>query len=61
MDIILWNFFILYQIFFSQVKRNMIIINKHDIYKLPHELPSDLKKLPRDLRKLGKSQNFIEL
>ena len=32
------------QIFFSpQVKRSMIINNKHDIYELPHELPNDLR------------------
>ena len=44
MDIILWDFLILYEIFFSpQVKQSVIIINKHDIYELPHELPNDLR------------------
>ena len=26
-----------------QVKRSVIISNKHGIYELPHELPSDLR------------------
>ena len=45
MDIIIfWDFLMLYQIFFSpQVKRNMIISNKHEIYELPHELTNDVK------------------
>ena len=34
----LWNFLILYQIFFSPVKRSLIISNNHGIYELPHEL-----------------------
>ena len=39
-----------YQIFLSpQVKRWMIITYKHGIYKLPHELPNDLR-----VRNLGK-------
>ena len=25
-----------------QVKRSVIISNKHDLYELPHELPNDL-------------------
>ena len=33
-----------YQIFLSpQVKRSAIISNKNGIYKLPHELPNDLR------------------
>ena len=33
----------LYQIFFLlQMKQSMIISNKHGIYELPHELPSNL-------------------
>ena len=32
-----------YQIFLSlQVERSTIIIYKHDIFDLPHKLPSDL-------------------
>ena len=43
-DIIFWDFLIVYQIFFSpQVKRSMIINNKHFIYELPHKLPNDLR------------------
>ena len=59
----------LYQIFFSpQVKRNMIISNKHGIYELPHELTNDVKLAaggalptqeesngPRQLGRSGKS------
>ena len=43
LDIMFWDFLIFYQIFFSpQVKRSVIISNKHGIYELPHELPNDL-------------------
>ena len=43
MDIFL-DFLMLYQILFSQqVKRSVIISNKHGIYELPHELPNDLR------------------
>ena len=43
-DIIFEEFLILYQIFFSpQVKRSMIISNKHGIYELRQELPNDLR------------------
>ena len=32
-----------YEIFLSsQVKRSVIITNKHGIYELPHELPKDI-------------------
>ena len=44
MDTIFWDFLILYHIFFSpQVKRSVIISNKHGIYELPHELRKDLR------------------
>ena len=44
MDIILWDFLMLYQIFISpQVKRSAIISNKQGVYELPHELPNDLR------------------
>ena len=44
MDMIFCDFLILYQIAFSpQAKRMVIISNKHGIYKLPHELPIDLR------------------
>ena len=50
MDIIFWEFFLLYQIFFSpQVQKSLISSNKHGIYELPDELPKDLR-----LRMLGK-------
>ena len=36
--------FLLYQFFIRpQVKRRVIISNKHGIYELPHDLPNDLK------------------
>ena len=44
MDMILWDFLILYQILFSrQVKRSVIISNKHGIYELPQELAEQLE------------------
>ena len=43
-----------YQIFVSpQVKRSVIISNKHGMYELRRKLPNTLR--------LGKSQNFMEL
>ena len=43
MDIFL-EFLILYQIFLSpQVKQSVIIIDRHGIYELPHELLNNLK------------------
>ena len=43
MDIILGDFSILYQLFFSQkVGQSMNTSNKHGISDLPHELPNDL-------------------
>ena len=42
------------QIFVSpQVKRIVIISNKHGIYKLPHELPNDLRLIPTAFSPLG--------
>ena len=41
--IILSYFLMFYQLFSPQVKRRVIISNKHGIYELPHELPNDLK------------------
>ena len=44
-----------YQIFLSpQVKQWAIIIDKHDIYELPHELPNNLR-LRKRLRKYQES------
>ena len=63
MDKIFEDFLIFYQIFFSpQVKRNMIVSNKHSICKLPHELPNNftVRILP-NWESSGKSQNSIEL
>ena len=41
---ILRYFLILYQNFFSpQVKRGLIISNKHGMCEMPHELPNDLR------------------
>ena len=51
------------QIFISpQVKRSVMISNKHCIYKLPDELSNDLKlRTLGNQEILGKSQDFIEL
>ena len=56
------GFLLLYKVFFSpQVKRSVIIRDKHGIYELPQELLNDLS-----LRILGnyessrKSQSFTE-
>ena len=58
MNIIFWDFLILYQISLSpQVKRSVFISNKHDIYELPQELPNDLKLI----RKLGKITKISKL
>ena len=44
MAIIFWDFLVFYQILLSpQVKENVIITNKHVIYKLPHELHNDIR------------------
>ena len=41
MEIILWDPFMLYQIFFSpQVKRNVIISSKQSVYEKSHLLPT---------------------
>ena len=43
MNKIFWDFLLLYEIFFSpQVKRSVIVSNKHGVYELPHEIPNDL-------------------
>ena len=56
MNIIFWEFLLLYQLFFSlQVERSVIISNKQGIYDLPDELPKDL------VRKLGKIKNLLKI
>ena len=43
-EIILWDFLMLYQIFLlPQVKRSAIISNKQGVYEVPQELPNDLR------------------
>ena len=51
----------LLQIFLApQVKRTAIIGTKHGIYKLPHELPIDLRLwILESLERSEKSQKFI--
>ena len=42
MEIILWDFLMLYQIFLlPQVKQSAIISNKQGVYELNYELPND--------------------
>ena len=43
MVIIFRDFLMFGHIFLSQMKRSVIISNKHGIYELPLELPNDLK------------------
>ena len=52
-----------YQIFLSrQVKLWAIITYKHGIYKLPHELPNDLRlRILGNWKKLENCLDFIEL
>ena len=53
------DFLVLYQIFFSpQVKRNMILSNKHGIYKLPNDLRL---RILGNWKRSGKSQNITTL
>ena len=57
--IILWDFLMFYEIFYSpQVKGCAFITYKHGIYDLPHELPNDVR--PRKLGNTRKVSNFIE-
>ena len=52
MDIIFWDILKFYEILFSpQVKRSVIISNKHGIYELPHKLPNDVKLRILEIRK----------
>ena len=61
--IIFWDFLIFDQIFLSpQVKRSVIISNKHGIYELPHELSNNWRlRVLGNYEISGKSQNLIEL
>ena len=59
--IIFWDFLMFYQIFLSpQVKRIVIISNKHGIYELPHELPNDLSlKKSGNIKKIPNFHRII--
>ena len=52
-----------YEIFLSpHGKRSTIVSNKHDLYKLPHKLPNNLRlKILENQEISGESQNFLEL
>ena len=62
MEIILWDFFMFYQILLSpQVKWSAIISNKQGVYELPHKLPNDSRlRILGNKEKSGKSQNLLE-
>ena len=62
MDIMFWDFSILYQFFFSQqVEGSVIISYKHGKSELPYELWSDLGLRILKIRKTSEtSQNIIE-
>ena len=54
-----WDILMVEQIFLSpQVKRSVIISNKHGIYQLAHELPNDLR-LMGSIRKISKLHRII--
>ena len=63
MEIILWDFFMFYRIFFSlQVKRSTIISNKQGVYELVHELLNDLRfRILGNKEESGESTNLLEL
>ena len=63
MDLIFWDLLLLYQVFFSlQVKRSLIISNKHGITELSLELLNDLRlKILGNKERSREFQNFIEL
>ena len=63
MEITLWDFLMLYRIFLSpQVKLSTIICNTQGIYKLPHELPNDLRlRILGNKKKSGESPDLLEL
>ena len=57
--IIFWDFLMFYQMIFSpQVKQYTIITYKHGIYKLPYELPNEIRKLG-NIRKVLKLHRII--
>ena len=54
------EFFMFDKIFLSaQVKRSVIISNKHGIYELPYELPNDLRL--RKTPDITKSENIRKI
>ena len=61
--IIIWDFLTVEQTFLSpQMKRSMIISNKHGIYMLPYDLKKDVRmRILGNQEISGKSQNFKEL
>ena len=63
MEIILWDFFMFYRIFFSlQVKRSAVISNKQGVYELVHELSNDLRfRILENKEESGESPNLLEL
>ena len=57
--IVFWDILMVEQTFLSpQVKRSVIISNKHGIYQLAHELPNDLR-LMGSIRKISKLHRII--
>ena len=61
--IIIWDFLTVEQTFLTpQMKRSMIISNRHCIYKLPNNLKKDIRmRILGNQENSGKSQNFIGL
>ena len=61
MTIIFWDFLMFYRIFLSpQMKQCAIITYKHGVYKLPRELPNDLRlRKSRNIKKVSKLHRRI--
>ena len=61
--IIFWDILRIDKIFVSpQVKRLVIISNKHGTYKLPHELPNNLRLTTLENSEISRrSQKFVQL
>ena len=61
MEILLWDFLMFYQIFFSpQVKRSAIISNKQGVNELSHELPNDLRLRILESYEIRKNQESLQ-
>ena len=59
MEIILWDFFMLYQSFLSpQAKGSAIFSNKQDVYELPHQFPPVTSQFQSKIRATNSEKKF---